>query len=70
MDVESGPQFIREIRGGKNHSKYTKIQAEKLDNEHIVDVKNNLKYYKTHVRKPKKYQDRKNPKIKSKRKNK
>lgn len=64
--VEAGPNFIKEIRGGKNHARYRKIVTEKLDDDHIIDTKNRLKYYKTHVKPKKKFEDKNNPTTKAK----
>lgn len=55
-DIETGPNFIKEVRGGKNHSKYRKIQADKLDDDHLRDIKNQNIYYRTHIKTKKKYQ--------------
>lgn len=63
VDLEEGTNFIREIRGGKNHRKYRKIDAIKLDDEHIASKTTGHKYYKTHVRPKKNHQDKDNPTI-------
>lgn len=63
VDLEEGINYIKEIRGGKNHRKYRKIDAMKIDKEHIENKTTGHKYYKTHVRPKKKYQDRDNPTI-------
>lgn len=61
--LEDGTNFIKEIRGGKNHRKYRKIDSRKIDNDHIENTVTKLKYYKTHVKPKKQYQDRDNPTI-------
>lgn len=67
MDIEldEGKNYIKEIRGGKNHRKYRKIDALKIDNEHIASKRTGHKYYKTHVKMKKKFEDRDNPTIKT-----
>lgn len=63
ITLEDGTNFIKEIRGGKNHRKYRKIDGTKIDNDHIENTVTKLKYYKTHVQQKKRYQDRDNPTI-------
>lgn len=63
IELEDGTNYIKEIRGGKNHTKYRKVNANKIDNDHLQTVKTGHKYYKTHVKPRKKYQDRDNPTI-------
>lgn len=65
FELESGPNYIKEIRGGKNHRKYRKVHAEKIDDDHIQTTETGYKYYKTHVRPTKKYQDKYSPKNKA-----
>lgn len=64
--LEDGTNFIREITGGKNHRKFRKIDSRKIDNDHIENTVTKLKYYKTHVKPKKQYQDRDNPTINTK----
>lgn len=64
--IEEGTNYIREIRGGKNHRRYRKIESKKVDEDHIENTKTGHKYYKAHKRPQKKYQDKNNPKIKAK----
>lgn len=64
--IEEGTNYIREIRGGKNHRRYRKIESKKVDEDHIENTKTGHKYYKAHIRPQKKYQDKNNPKIKAK----
>lgn len=61
VELEDGANFIKEIRGGKTHRKYRKIDTHKTDDNHVENTVTKLKYYKTHVRQAKKYQDRDNP---------
>lgn len=63
VTLEDGTNFIKEIRGGKNHRKYRKIDSTKIDDNHIEHSTTKLKYYKTHVKPKKRYQDRDNPTI-------
>lgn len=65
VELEDGTNFIKEIRGGKNHRKYRKIDAKKIDDDHIESTGTKHKYYKTHVKTKKKYEDRDNPTIKA-----
>lgn len=64
--IEPGINYIKEIRGGKNHSKFRKINTELIGNDHVVDQENGYKYYKTHVRKKRKFQNPKNVRFKLK----
>lgn len=66
VELEEGTNFIKEIRGGKNHRKYRKIDTQKIDDNHVENTTTKLKYYKTHVKQAKKYQDRNNPTVKAK----
>lgn len=63
IELENGTNYIKEIRGGKNHNKYRKINAVKIDDDHLQTVRTGHKYYKTHVKPKKKYQDRDNPTV-------
>ena len=54
--LENGINYIKETRGGKNHSKFRKIKANIIDPDHIQDVKSGQKYYRSHIKKRKKYQ--------------
>lgn len=65
FELEGGLNYVKEIRGGKNHRKYRKINAEKIDDDHIQTIGTGHKYYKTHVRPTKKYQDKNNPIIRA-----
>ena len=65
VDIQEGTNFIKEIRGGKNHRKYRKIDSSIIDEEHLQDTNNGLKYYKAHIKPNKKYQDNNNPRIKA-----
>lgn len=65
FELEGGLNYIREIRGGKNHRKYRKVSTEKIDDDHIQTIGTGHKYYKSHVRPTKKYQDKNNPKIRA-----
>lgn len=56
-EITDGKNFIKEIRGGKNHSKYRLIDGQELDNDHILDRRNGLKYYKPHVKMKKRFQN-------------
>lgn len=64
IEINEGINYIKEIRGGKNHRKYRKIDTEKIDKDHVEHKDTRLKYYKTHIRQGKQYQDRDNPTIK------
>lgn len=55
--ITNGINYIKESRGGKNHSKFRKISGEIVDENHLKDVKSNQIYYKTHVRDKRKFQD-------------
>jgi hypothetical protein len=63
---EETPIFIKDTRGGKIHAKFRKIDAEILDNKHIIDKTSKVKYFKNHIKKKKKFQNYKNPTIKIK----
>jgi len=57
--IDAGINYIQEIRRGKNHSKLSRIIDTEFaqDNEHIKDKETGHKYYKTHVRKKRKFQN-------------
>lgn len=57
--MQTGPVFIKEERGGKNHSKFRKIYVQSLDSEHVVTGRGH-KYYKSHIKRQKKYQNNQN----------
>lgn len=42
--------IIGEIKGGRDHRKYPKLYALKVDNKKIENKTTGHKYYKTHVR--------------------
>lgn len=65
IELEDGTNYIREIRGGKNHRKYRKVNTNKIDQDHIQTLGTGHKYYKSNVKHKRKYQDRDNPTIKS-----
>lgn len=66
VEIEEGANFIKETRGGKNYAKFRKIDAEKLDETHILNKETGLKYYGTHLKRKKKFQNFSNPTIKTK----
>lgn len=47
VDLQTGRQLLKEIRGGKNHSKFRRVNVEPLDDEHVI-TKTGHKYYKSH----------------------
>lgn len=56
VDIQTGNQFLKEVRGGKNHAKFRKVKVERLDNEHVI-TNTGHKYYKSHLKRAKKYQN-------------
>lgn len=56
VDLREGINYIKEIRGGKNHRRYRKVDANKIDDDHLQTKRTGHKYYKTHVKPKKKYQ--------------
>lgn len=69
VQVTSGPIFLKEVRGGKNHAKFRKVNANIVDNDHVI-IGSGHRYYKSHIKRSKKYQDNNNPSIKAKTKDK
>lgn len=65
-EIEPGPNFIKEIRGGKNHAKFRKLEVERFNEDHVLDKVTKLKYYKSHIKRKKKFQNNKFPTIKAK----
>lgn len=65
INAKTGPIFLKEERGGKNHSKFRKVIAQNLDDDHII-TDTGYKYYKSHIKRNKKHQDNYNPNIKAK----
>lgn len=66
VEIADGPNFIKDTRSGnKNRPKFRKMITEKLDGNHIINKKNNFKYYKSHIRKKKKFQNNNNPTVKT-----
>lgn len=43
FELEGGLNYIREIRGGKNHRKYRKVSTEKIDDDLTLDLLRNTK---------------------------
>lgn len=66
VEVQSGPIFLKEVRGGKNYPKFRKIEVEKPDENHVINKETGLKYYKSHVKRNKKFQNNNLPTIKAK----
>lgn len=58
--LDDGINYIKEIRGGKNHPKFRKILGKKTDNDHLKDERFCQIYYRTHVKKKKKFQNHTN----------
>lgn len=56
VTIESGINYIKEVRGGKNHSRFRKIDTDLVDNEHVRDKRYGHMYYKTNVRAKRKFQ--------------
>ena len=61
--LEDGLNYIKETRGGKNHPKFRKIKGKKIDGTHLKDCNSKQIYYKTHIKKKKKYQTPSNTKF-------
>lgn len=61
--LEDGINYIKETRGGKNHPKFRKITCNRIDENHVKDKKSGQVYYRTHVRKKKRFQDSHNPRF-------
>lgn len=47
-----GDVYIKQDRGGKNHSKFRKVNVEELDENHVI-TKNGHIYYKSHLKREK-----------------
>lgn len=58
--LEDGINYIKETRGGKNYQKFRKIEGRKIDDSHLKDQNSKQIYYKTHVKKKKKFQNAQN----------
>lgn len=50
---------------GKTTENIGKLVQKKIDDDHIQTIGTGHKYYKSHVRPTKKYQDKNNPKIRT-----
>ncbi len=61
-----GPSFIKDERGGKHHAKFKILDIEKMDENHFKNKTNNFKYYKSHIKRRKKFQNINNPTVKAK----
>lgn len=57
IPIEDGINYIKETRGGKNYLKFRKIVGTKVDDNHLKDENSNHIYYKTHVKKRKRFQN-------------
>lgn len=55
VEIQTGPIYLRDERGGKNHSKFRKVTVTEIDNDHVVTDRNH-KYYKSHIKRKKKFQ--------------
>lgn len=55
--LSDGINYIKEIRGGKNHSRFRKIAACKIDENHLKDERSGQIYYRSSVKKRKRGQD-------------
>lgn len=66
IEISPGLNFVKDPRGGKNHSKFRKMEIEILDEDHITNKDTGLKYYNSHVKPKKKFQNNNNPTIKAK----
>lgn len=62
VDIQTGNIYIKDERGGKNHSKFRKIVVSELDNDHVI-TDNGYKYYKSHIKRKKKFQNTETPNI-------
>lgn len=69
-EIEPGTSFIKDSRGGKNHAKFKKLEIDKIDENHFRDKETGLKYFKSHIRQKKKFQNTLSPTIKAKHKQK
>ncbi|KAI8126852.1 Retrovirus-related Pol polyprotein from transposon 17.6 [Lucilia cuprina] len=49
IELKDGTKNIKQIRDGKNHTKYRKVNANKIHNDHLQTVKTGHKYNKTHM---------------------
>lgn len=57
VSIQTGPVYLKDERGGKNHSKFRKVTVTELDNDHVITDRG-YKYHKSHIKKKKKYQNR------------
>lgn len=56
IEIQTGPVYLKDERGGKNHSKFRKVTVSEMDNDHVI-TDTNYKYYKYHVNRKKKLQN-------------
>lgn len=56
VEIQTGPVYLKDDRGGKNHSKFRKTTVTALDNEHVITDRGH-KYYKSHIKRNKKFQN-------------
>lgn len=61
--LEDGINYIKESRGGKNHSKFRKITGKIIDSDHLQDEKSKQVYYRANIKKKNKFQDYENVKF-------
>lgn len=54
VNIRSGPVFLKQVRGGKNYSRFKKANVQELDENHVT--LKGQKYYKAHIKQNKKFQ--------------
>lgn len=59
VDIQTGPVYLKDERGGKNHSKFRKVIVSELDNDHVI-TSTGHKYYKSHIKRKKTLQNTEN----------
>lgn len=59
VEIQTGPIYLKDERGGKNHSKFRKVRVSQVDGDHVI-TSSGHKYYKSHIKRKKKFQNENN----------
>lgn len=55
-EIQTGPIYLKDERGGKNHSKFRRVTVTQADDDHVITSKGH-KYFKSHIKRKKKFQN-------------